>query len=316
MHSGPLSTGVRPAPPGNADWLQEVDAWSDLLAQCARNPSRKRVHALRSRTLRLAVAAEYCLPEPAQNPAADQAFRRWTKEARKLRRALQPVRDADVYLARLERLGDVLAKARLGDTLQQAPGGEGKLSRRSERERNKLESRLKQRRQAGIGKLGAAIEARGERLKRLGREMAGSLEAGIRSREPSTAPTALRIFAALAAEFPRLGSDNLHDYRKGLKPALYLAELSAAADPRSRRLAAAFRKMHRAAGEWHDWQLLAREAGRVVAGRARRDGLASVLETLAARALDRAIALIRRSEARLLKGSGSVHAPRPSALGV
>lgn len=285
--------------PLQPEWQLQIEAWRDLLAQCARKPSRRRVHALRSLTLRLRVALEYRL-EQAPDATAARAFKRWNKEGRMLRRALEPVRDADVYLARLDGLRD---------TLGGAPDGEPKLSPRCLREMDKLESRLKHQRQAGIDKLMAVIDARGKRLSRLSKEMEVALAPRMPSRVRSTAQAALRIFAELASKLPDLDSANLHAYRKRLKPALYLAEISAAADPLAGRLAAAFRKIHLAAGEWHDWQALALEAGRVLPGHARQDSLVPVLETLADGALQRALGLFRRAAARFLKSAGAV---RPS----
>jgi CHAD domain-containing protein len=98
-----------------------------------------------------------------------------------------------------------------------------------------------------------------------------------------------------------LGSANLHAYRKRLKQPLYLAEFSAPADPAARRLAVAMRKMHAAAGKWHDWQALASEAGRVLPRHGNRDGLVPVLNNLAEEALKRALGQCRRSTASLLK---------------
>jgi hypothetical protein len=279
------------------EWQPQVKAWRDLLAQCARKPSRKRIHTLRSFTLRLRVALEYWLLEQAPDPTAARAFRRWYKEGKLLRRALEPVRDADVYLARLDGLRD---------TLGGAPDGEPKLSPRCLREMDKLESRLKQQRQAGTHALMTAVDSRRKRLSRLSKEMEEALAPRMPSRVRSTRQAALRIFAGLASEFPKLDSTNLHAYRKRLKQALYLAEISSAADPLARRLAAAFRKIHLAAGEWHDWQALALEAGRILPEHAKQDGLVPLLETLTEEALQKALGLCRRSAARFLKGAGAV----------
>jgi hypothetical protein len=171
---------------------------------------------------------------------------------------------------------------------------------------DKLESRLKQQRQAGTHALMTAVDSRRKRLSRLSKEMEEALAPRMPSRVRSTRQAALRIFAGLASEFPKLDSTNLHAYRKRLKQALYLAEISSAADPLARRLAAAFRKIHLAAGEWHDWQALALEAGRILPEHAKQDGLVPLLETLTEEALQKALGLCRRSAARFLKGAGAV----------
>jgi len=297
MNSASLPIGGRPAISLQAEWQQQVGAWRDLLAQCARKPSRGRVHALRSLTLRLRAALEYRLHEQGQDPAAADVLRRWNKEGKKLRRALQPVRDADVYLARL----DGLRK-----TLGGAVDGEPKLSPRCLREMDKLEIRLKQRRQTGIDKLMAVLDAHANRLNRASKEMEAALASPMPSGVSSTAHVALRIFAGLAGEFPGLDSANLHTFRTRLKPALYLADISAAADPLAGQLATAFRKIHLVTGVWHDWQALALEASRIFPGHGKQDGLLPVLERLTEGALKRALGLCRRSTVRFLKSGGAV----------
>ncbi|MGA2170295.1 MAG: CHAD domain-containing protein [Terracidiphilus sp.] len=282
--------------PLQPEWQLQIEAWRDLLAQCARKPSRRRVHALRSLTLRLRVALEYRL-EQAQDATAARAFKRWNKEGKMLRRALEPVRDADVYLARLDGLRD---------SLEGAPDGRPKLSPRCLREMDKLEGRLEQRRQTGIDELMAVIDARGKRLRRLSKEMEVALAPRMSSRVLSTRQEALRIFGELAREFPNLDSSNLHTYRKRLKQALYLAEISATADPLAGKLAAALRKIHAASGEWHDWQALALEAGRTLHVQSKQDSLVAVLETQAEGALERVLPLCRRSAERLLKNAGEI----------
>jgi hypothetical protein len=180
--------------PLQPEWQLQIEAWRDLLAQCARKPSRRRVHALRSLTLRLRVALEYRL-EQAPDATAARAFKRWNKEGRMLRRALEPVRDADVYLARLDGLRDSLGGA---------PDSRPKLSPHCLREMDKLEGRLEQRRQTGIDELMAVIDARGKRLRRLSKEMEVALAHRMSSRVLSTRQEALRIFGELAREFPHI----------------------------------------------------------------------------------------------------------------
>ena len=297
MNSGSFRSGGQPAVSFQPQWQRHVGAWRDLLAQCARRPGRKRVHALRSLTLRLRVAVECWLLDQVQDATAAGAFRRWKKEGKKLRRALEPVRDVDVYLARLDGLRGILGEA---------SGGEPKLSPRCLREMDKLEIRLQQRRLVEIEKLMTIIDARSKRLGRLSREMELALAPRVPATARSTAPAALRIFAGLASELPHLDSANLHAYRKRLKQALYLAEISAAADPLADELAAAFRKIHEVAGEWHDWQALALETGRVLPGHGKQDGLVPVLETLAEGALERALGLCKQCAERFLKKAGEI----------
>lgn len=92
------SAGGQPVVPLQQKWQLQVREWRNLIAQCTRKPSRKRVHGLRSFTLRLQVALERSLLEQTPEPATLRAFKRWSREGKKLRRALEPIRDADVYL--------------------------------------------------------------------------------------------------------------------------------------------------------------------------------------------------------------------------
>jgi len=291
IHSPIAQSSVLPQP----KW-QQLEKWRKLLAQCARKPSRRSVHALRSFTLRLQVGLEYFLSKQAADPAAARAFQHWCKDGKKLRKALEPVRNADVYLARLDSLRTT------GNTSED----EKHLSPRCIREIDKLEDRLQRKRKAGIKELMDAIDARGKRLNRFSKELEAALAPHTPSNVHSTAPEALRIFAELTSEFPNLDAGNLHEYRKRLKQARYLVEISATADPLAKRLAAAFRRIHYSAGEWHDWQELARKAGRILPGHGEQDGLIPVLKELAAKALHRALGQCRSTEARFLKNVSNV----------
>jgi CHAD domain-containing protein len=277
------------------EWLRRLDAWRGLLARCTLKPSRKNVHALRSQTLRLRVALQQRLQEQGADCAAADAFLRWNKEGKRLRRVLEPVRDADVYMVRL---------SSLRSRLQGTEDGATQPNPRCLREISQLEGRLKRQRQRGIGELVAVIEDRGKRLNRSSKELETALTPHMPIWVHSTAPEALRIFAELTGELPNLNAGNLHEYRKRLKQARYLAESSATADPLAKRLAAAFRRIHYAAGEWHDWQELARKTNRILPGHGKQDGLLRVLEALAEKALHRALGQCRRCTARLLKNGG------------
>lgn len=297
MNFDSLPPGAQLEASPQPEWRRRLEVWRILLAECTRKPSRKNVHALRSLTLRLRVALEHELLEQDADSGAARAFRRWNREGRKLRKALEPVRDADVYLTRLEGLSG---------SLQGTLEGETQLSPRCVRETGKLADRLKRQRQAGIDELMAVLEAHSKRMNRLSREMEEALAPHMPSRAPSTAQAALGIFEGLARELPKLDAANLHAYRKRLKQALYLAEISAADDPLAGRLATAFRKIHLAAGEWHDWQALALEAGRVLPSHGKQDGLVPVLEALETKALHRALGQCRRSSARFLKKANGI----------
>jgi hypothetical protein len=150
------------------------------------------------------------------------------------------------------------------------------------------------------------VATRGKGLKRRCKEMETALAAQIPSTAVSTAQTASQIFAEMVNDLTDLDSSNLHAFRKRLKRALYIAEMSAASDPQARKLAAVFRKMHLASGAWHDWQALVLEAGRILPGCDRENGVVPMLEKLANWALKKAVGLCRRSTAHFLRNAGDV----------
>jgi hypothetical protein len=207
-----------------------------------------------------------------------------------------------VYLARL---------GSLRSTQGTSNAGEPSLSPRCLSEIDELESCLRQQRQMGIDKLMVLMDTRGRRLNRRCKQMEAALAAQMPSTTVSSEQTALQIFAKLVDDLPELDSSNLHIFRKRLKRALYIAEISASSDPKARKLAAAFRKMHLASGEWHDWQALALEAGRILPGYDKVNGVVPTLEKLAEGALQKAIGLCRHCVAHSLKGVGETWLPLP-----
>lgn len=243
---------------------------------------------MRSTTLRLRTVLEFSL-EGSEDKAASRTFGKWKKAANKLRTVLQPVRDRDVYLARLKSL--------------EKPSGkqtEGQLTARALKEAEKLERRLKRKRKAGAKELADKVEVRGKKLKRLGKKLEAAMKPMAPVRAEEAGEAAAKIFAGLAGEHANLNSSNMHDYRKGLKRALYLAEISSPADTGTGKLTAALKKIHEAAGEWHDWQMLALEAAKVLGKSKHKDGLVPVLEAMAEKALKNAIELCMSTAAELL----------------
>lgn len=297
MNPASLSVGVEREVSLQPEWQQQLETWRELIAQCARKPSRRRVHALRRLTLRLQAAIEHGLREQGRDSALALAFKKWKKEGKELRRALGPVRDADVFMARLKGLRKSPGAA-VGVNLE--------LNGRAAREIDKLEARLKAERRAGAEQLISVLAAHSKRRDRRSLAMEEALAPGLPLNKRSAANAALKAFAELTREFPALDAENLHAYRKRLKQALYLAELSAPADPLATRLAAAFRKIHLAAGEWHDWQTLASRAARTFPSDGKPGGLAVVLDELAQWALKRAIGICRHTAVRFLTSTGAV----------
>jgi len=229
------------------------------------------------------------------------------KEGKKLRRALEPIRDADVQLVRLTSLRDSLVA--LAETTP--------LSARCLRQIDKLAAHLRQKRQEGTTGVRILLAARSMRLQRVAAEMETALAPCLSAQSASPAHAAQQLFGGLAAELPALDAANLHAFRKRLKPALYLAQSSAATDPAAARLAAVCKKMQSAVGEWHDWQALALEARRVLPRRRKPEGLRPVLDRQAEAALQRALTRCRRNAARFLKSADACQSAlckKPAAI--
>lgn len=294
--------GAARRPQQHEKWQRQCESWRQLLGECGRKPSRRRVHTLRVATLRLQAELEYCLDQHRPAAPAERAVKRWNKQGDKLRRALQPVREADVYLAKLAGLRASLAAP---EELQ------ARCSRRCLGQVGKVESRLRQMRQAAAKKLMVEIEDRRERLIRLSHEMEEAL--ALQMPPGSGAEPLAGLIASLAVEFPELGADRLHEFRKRVKKVRYLADLSADADPQVARQSVALRQMQAAVGEWHDWQVLAQKAGR-----GKGNSLTELLETLTAESLQKALSVCRRLTARLARhghGNGA-SSPAPQKLPV
>ena len=83
--------------------------------------------------------------------------------------------------------------------------------------------------------------------------------------ERGEAMVAMHDFARLADATPVLDASNLHEFRKSVKKARYVAE-SSGDDGSSQTVAGALKRIQDAIGAWHDWLCLSRGS----ANRARR----------------------------------------------
>lgn len=269
-----------------------MEAWRQLLDECMRKPTRGHVHALRVATLRLQADLPHWLQGREQGDKVAQAARRWNRQAEKLRRALQPVRAVDVDLGKLRAL-----QAQLAD----AGGSSVRSSRRCLRQIDKLARRFRQARRSAEKELVAEMDERRPRMRRTSLAMERALSPLRLMAERATPETIRTMLVELAAEFPELNEDNLHEYRKRIKGVRYLADLCAAGDARTARQAAAMGRMQVAAGEWHDLKMLARKAAHELGSRNAKGGLVELLEELSAESLQKALVLCRRTTAQLLK---------------
>lgn len=299
MLSAVSPQAVRLRAAGYLEWREQVAAWLASLAGCRRKPTRKRVHALRSATLRLRSQLEFWHDIAAPAEATKRAVRRWSRQASRLRRALGPVREADVFLAKLERL-------RREDEQLAAP--EKRLSPVCLRQISVLQRRLERRREDAARKLVATLNARHERLNGLGEAIA---DVPIPC-AASAARRIERIFAQICAsieraaeEFAPLDAGNLHAFRCSMRRVHFVSAQLAPGDLRARHITDILQKMQAAAGEWHDWQQLLQKALRVFPRKSGSGTLAAVLQARVEDSLRRALGLCRRSLAQLLSACHS-----------
>src|SRR5579863_7751620 len=228
-------------------------AWSELLGLCGSKPTRKRVHALRVSTLRLQAELEREVSELPHASHQAQAMLHFGKQADKLRQALGPVREIDVWIGKLRGL-----RASLNKPAEYVPRSMQECLRGIDR----VEDRLKKRRRAAGKKLAASIEKKKHRFARAVEEL-DAAPAEMRLADANGISEELVAhFARVRAEFPVLDEANLHDFRKSIKTVRYLAEMHAHADRECARIAAQMKKLQGAIGEWHDWQALGPECRR------------------------------------------------------
>lgn len=246
---------VKMQPAGGKGTVHErVAAWLELLDRCGSKPTRKRVHALRVTTLRLQAEVERDLAQLPHASHQAQAMFRFDKQAEKLRQALGPVREIDVWIGKLRGL-----RASLGEPGEYVPLSLQECLRGIDR----LEDRLLRKRRTAGKKLVAAIEKKSGSFKKAAENLEATPEA---SRLPDATGIARELvahFGRVRGEFPVLDEANLHEFRKRIKTVRYLAEIHAGADRECARIATQMRKLQSAIGEWHDWQALAEETKRL-----------------------------------------------------
>ena len=268
----------------------QLEAWRDLLAQCALKPTRKRIHLLRVATLRLQAQVRPWLDRHESEASAAQTVRLWNKLARHLRRALGSVRAFDVHLANL---------AKVRATLTTSSGYEPRSYRASLRLIEALESRFQRDRKAAAKNLVELLASRGDRLQQAAAAMANEPLLQKPLVPPISAARLSAMLGSIASAFPRLDSISLHDFRKQLKSVRYLAEV-AASGAAARQIGAMVKAMQVAIGEWHDWEELAAEAARIAPRKKEAKVLTDLLDTLVAESLLRALAAVQNGIAQLL----------------
>jgi CHAD domain-containing protein len=231
---------------------ERLAAWLELVARCGNKPTRKRVHALRVATLRLQAELERNVCEVPRASHQAQAMLQFGKQAEKLRQALGPVREFDVWISKLRGLRASFIKPD-----EYVPRSMQECLRGIDR----LEERLQRTRRTAEKKLVAAIEKKGERFVKAAEKLEATPEGEGPADAAEIAAGLVVRFGRVRAEFPVLDEANLHEFRKNIKTVRYLAEMHAA-DRQCARIATRMRKLQSAIGEWHDWQALAHETPR------------------------------------------------------
>ena len=187
-----------------------------------------------------------------------RAVKRWNRQAEKLRNLLSTVRETDVYLGKLDELRNSIA----GPEQCQS-----RLARMCLRQIDAVEERMKQDRKAAARKAADEIKNRLPRFDHLSRELEAELPEPVhRSAEFWNGQGARNDRRPWLSQLSKLNAENLHEFRKQVKKVRYVAEIAAAIRVATRQLSA-LRRMQSAAGLWHDWQTLAKRAGRTLRGK-------------------------------------------------
>jgi CHAD domain-containing protein len=272
-------------------WREQLAEWRMLLKKCGEKPGRKRVHGLRVATLRIQALLEFWQRAHGGDPAA-HAVKRWSRQAKKLREALQPVRSVEV------------CRGLLAELRRQVIGGSG-AGPDCASEISELQRRFMRRRKVAAKEVVEEIGDRRARLERWGKE----IECAIREPVAGDGIADVREqIAGLKAEFPALTADCLHAFRKRVKNLRYLAEFVAEGDAQAALWARSLSKMQGVIGEWRDWQLLAVEARRILK---KKSELPDLLAGLEAKALRRALRFCRRCQRWLFDGAEEAQNKKP-----
>jgi len=280
----------------SASMRERLASWRELLDLCGRKATRKRVHALRVVTLRIQAELERDLADLPRASHQAQALVRFGKRAEKLRRALGPVRELDVWIGKLQGL-----RASLTETGDYVPRSIYDCICGIDR----LEDRLKQKRRTAEKKLVAEIEKRGGHLGKASEDAEGALSEFVFGEEAGIGEELATRFRAVRTEFSTFDEGNLHEFRKRIKTVRYLAEIHAGADRACAQIAMQMKKVQSAIGEWHDWQALAHEIRR--GHHVKSKALTELLDTVAAESFGTAVSTVHSISARM-PGEGTTQA--------
>ncbi len=235
------------------------------------DPKVESVHHLRTGTRRVEATLETLAREAGTRglgETAEEARQRWLRQLKKVRRAAGVVRDLDVhrellaesFLPPSDTAPDKIA-AELAEATSTAAGSD-MITPLAEQART-LDGWLKSRRAAAAGTLSKTLDDHAKRLLEAEEQfmMAVAQRRSIASRaHRPVARLALEDYLRLVDAMPLLDRENLHDFRKGAKKSRYIAE-SDESDPAAKAIAKTIKRVQDAIGKWHDWEMVAGEAG-------------------------------------------------------
>ena len=268
---------------------KRLTEWRALLDHCRQKLRRRSVHALRVLTLRIQAELELHLGEISKTSRQTEAISYFGRQAKKLRRALGPVREFDVWIGKLQRLRE---------SMDDGPTYVPRSTKECARQIQRLENRLKEKHREASKNLVAEIEKHQNHFLAAAEGIDAATIKGTSVSKSVAAEQILERFVAVTSGFAKLDAKNLHEFRKRIKTVRYLAEVSAEVDSRCKRIAVKMQKMQSAIGDWHDWQALAREVSRRHGG---NSAVAELLDALESESLEAALSTCHRIRASLVE---------------
>jgi len=192
-----------------------------------------------------------------ENPTLAEPAKAWLRQLKQVRRSAGEVRDLDVHRKLLQQW---LGK----ESPLQEGGADNPLARQAE----KLDDWLQDERTHLAHSMLKQLKKRQQRLAAAEAGFQEAILTGTRRHvrlAHSADALALEDFIRVVDAMPHLDAENLHDFRKQIKKARYLAE-SGEETPGSSSVAQALKRVQDAIGEWHDWFCLQQEATTALEG--------------------------------------------------
>lgn len=298
--AGTLSPRSKGGPTGAGRWLAELERWSTRVEKCVQKPGRRRIHSLRAATLRIEAELGARAQFGVLGNAASRAAERWARRARRVRKLLGPVRDADVCLELLKTLRGPGA-----DTA----GEESPVARDCLYAIAHLERAFRCHRAAACRRMKAALRAQQARIAAVTLDLERTLAAPATKRFDRRAAL-LAVAEELAASVPGLAPATLHSFRKRAKAGRYLAERAPLHDACAQQIGQHCRSIQTAIGQWRDWRALAENAERLLPHREGHD-LVRMLTGIAACLRDEALRKCQQASAGLADRPRSQQARHP-----